>query len=385
MCGDVCPQGCIKFIEDEEGFFYPQIDEISCVDCGLCAKRCPAINFSYNKRVNDAIAGYAKEKSVKETGSSGGVFFLLASYIIKSGGVVYGAAFDEKFILKHYRVDEVKNILSLCKSKYIQSDCEKIYLKVKEDLDAEKNVIFVGTPCQCQALKNFIGKSKCDKLILVDFICHGVSCQKLFNENLEWNKKKFGKIKSIEFRHKGEKVKHPHTLRLVYEKKGKEKSLLRLHYQDPYYFGFQKHITLRPSCYSCSWAKPERCSDITLADFWGIEKANIGLDSKKGVSCILLNSEKGKIVFSSIKDMLEGVNEISIDFAMNNNHCLTQATSQPIERDSFFIDWKKYGYDVVASKYMKPKRKWIYDLYYAIPTPVRKFVRKLMENRMKYE
>ena len=279
----------------------------------------------------------------------------------------------------------MEELRSLCKSKYLQSDCTGVYSMVKDDLQAGLSVLFAGTPCQVQALRNFLAGKNDDKLLVVDFVCHGVPNQKLFDENQIWNGKRYGKVKSIEFRYKDKKVLHPQTLKIVYEKDGKEKSILRMHYQDPFYFGFQKHITLRPSCYRCQWAKPERCSDITLADFWGIEKANLGLDSKTGVSCLLLNTSKGISAFSQIQSQLTGVNALPIDFAVTNNGCLGNATQMPKSRDEFFEDWQRQGYDVVVNKYLVPKRKWIFDLYYGIPKPIRKIVRKLMDNRMKYE
>lgn len=385
MCGDMCPKHCISFKEDIEGFFYPIVDEDKCIDCGLCAKKCPALNVNIKEKTANAYSAYASDKSYKDTGSSGGVFSVLASYVINCGGVVYGAAFNDRLVLSHRRVVEIDDLRPLCKSKYLQSDCTGIYCKVKNDLLLGSFVLFVGTPCQCQALQNYVGDNLRKNLLVVDFVCHGVPNQKLFDENLKWNDKKFGKVSSVEFRYKGCKVQHPQTLKLVYERKGKDKAILRMHYQDPFYFGFQKHITLRPSCYQCQWAKPERCSDITLADFWGIEKVNIGLDSKKGVSCLLLNTEKGMDCYDKIKQKLDGLNALPIDFAVKNNGCLGSATLKPKNRDSFFNDWKNEGYDAVVVKYLTSKRKWVFDLYYNIPKPIRKIVRKLMENRMKYE
>lgn len=385
MCGDICPTHSITFREDGEGFFYPVVDDDSCVGCGLCNMKCPSLNLTCNEKSDVAMSAFASDVKAKESGSSGGVFYLLASYVLKNCGVVYGAAFDGHLKLRHHRVDRFDNIRMLCKSKYLQSDCSDVYSQVRADLIDSNLVLFVGTPCQCQALKNFIGEKLSEKLILVDFVCHGVPSQELFDENLKWNESKYGPIKSVEFRFKDKNVKHPHTLKMVYEKDGVEYTKLRLHYQDPFYFGFQKHLTLRPSCYRCQWAKPERCSDITLADFWGIEKANLGLDSKNGVSCILLNSNKGKKIYASIEENLEGVNQLPIAFAVKNNVCLDTSTVEPKNREQFFTDWKTDGYDAVVKKYLTPSRKWMFDLYYAIPTPLRKIVRELMDNRMKYE
>lgn len=385
MCADICPKNCISFNEDDEGFFYPIVDDARCVDCGLCKKKCPGLNQSCNERTNVAISAFASDQNVKVTGSSGGIFYLLAANAIDNGGVVYGAAFDGQLKLRHCRVNSIDDLRPLCKSKYLQSDCRGIYSLVRSDLADGKFVLFVGTPCQCQALKNYIGEKMSSNLLLVDFACHGVPNQKLFDDNLQWNKHKYGNVLSVEYRYKGKGVKHPQTLEMVYEKAGIRKSILRMHYQDPYYFGFQRHIILRPSCYQCEWAQPERCSDITLADFWGIEKANIGLDSKKGVSCVLLNSDKGEKAYAAIAHNLTGVNELPVDFAIKNNGCLGSPTIEPKNRKQFFEDWKALGYDAVINNYLMPKRKWVYDVYYSIPTPIRKILRKIMDKRMKYE
>lgn len=385
MCGDVCPKHCISFAEDREGFYYPVVSEDLCIDCGACRKKCPALNASLNESVKTCLSAYAKGKCVRDLGSSGGVFSLLATFVFNDGGVVYGAAFDSHLKLRHRRTDKIEELKPLCKSKYLQSDCMGIYTKVREDLDAGRQVLFAGTPCQVQALRNYLSGRYDDRLLLVDFVCHGVPNQKLFDENLRWNGKRYGLVKSLEFRYKDKKVLHPHTLKMVYEKDGKEKSKLRMHYQDPFYFGFQKHITLRPSCYHCQWAKPERCSDITLADFWGVEKAKLGLDSKKGVSCLLLNTPRGQTMFTQIQRHLEGINTLPMAFAVANNGCLGHATRMPKNRGDFFNDWLQDGYDAVVDKYLISKRKWMFDLYYGIPKPIRKIVRKLMDSRMKYE
>lgn len=385
MCGDICPKGSISFREDIEGFYYPVVNNDTCIDCGICSKKCPALNVSVADKADKAYSAYASEKLIKNSGSSGGIFSLLATNTLNDNGIVYGASFDENLILRHTRVDSLAKLRPLCKSKYLQSDCEAIYKSVKLDLIADKKVLFTGTPCQCQALKNFLSDKLLQNLILVDFVCHGVPNQKLFDANLDWNRRNFGNIKSIEFRYKGKKVLHPQTLNMVYEQNGEEKSCLRMHYQDPFYFGFKKHITLRMSCYQCNWARPERCSDITLADFWGIEKADLGLNSMDGVSCLLLNTEKGHKVFTQIQQYLDGVHSLPINFAIENNSCLCSSTQMPKNRESFFVDWNKLGYDAVVVKYLVPKRKWVFDLYYAIPMPIRKLVRQLMGKRMKYE
>lgn len=385
LCADACPKGAITFQMDIEGFFYPIVNEDSCINCGICSQKCPALNVNLLAKNQEVISAYAKESIVRDSGSSGGVFGLLAESILKQNGKVYGAAFDKSLNLKHQGIEKEKDLRPLCKSKYLQSNCYGIYRKIKEELKLGKLVMFCGTPCQCQALSNYLNNKQKASLLLVDFVCHGVPNQRLFDDNINWNKKKYGNVKYIEFRYKGKNVLHPQTLKMVYEKKGDEKTLLRMHYQDPYYFGFQKHIFLRPSCYECQWSKAQRCSDITLADFWGIEKTTMKLDSKKGVSCLLINTPKGNSLFISIKSKLNGVNVFPINFALENNDCLGTPTKKPKNRDDFFSEWNKAGYDIVVSKYLTPKRKWIFDVYYNLPSFLRRIIRRIMDKRMKYE
>ena len=156
-CLNICPNKAIEFIEDEEGFKYPKIIQDKCINCGLCKKTCPILN--YEKRFHlKSYACYNKNIEERLNSSSGGIFILLAKYILKNGGVVFGAAFDQQNNLYHVKVDNMNDVKSLMGSKYLQSDLKGIFAKVKEDLKQQKKVLFTGTPCQVEGLKRFLKK-----------------------------------------------------------------------------------------------------------------------------------------------------------------------------------------------------------------------------------
>lgn len=386
ICADVCPKECISFIEDSEGFFYPQVNEDLCISCGKCIRACPEIKPTYNPKANIVTAAYAEIKSDRNAGSSGGIFGLLAKAILRSGGNVWGAAFDENLKLKHRCASSLSELPPLLKSKYLQSDTSYCFKAILNDLRDDKLVLFSGTPCQCNAIKNIAGKYQ-DKLITVEVVCHGVPSQSLFDKcikNIEERDK--CKITSFSFRAKYKGALHPQAFSYVCNKNGNDKTIKGLHYQFPFYFGFQKYITLRPSCYSCKWACPERTADITLSDFWGIEKYNPSLNAKQGVSAVILNTDKGVDLFNKALQKENIWCEIlPIEAAIENNGCLKSPTPLKKEREDFFTALRTKPFDEVVDSFLTSKKQWIFDIYYGMPGFLRRIIRKVMDKRMNYE
>ncbi|NDV82029.1 Coenzyme F420 hydrogenase/dehydrogenase, beta subunit C-terminal domain [Bacteroides sp. 51] len=384
-CLDICPQKCITMKEDEEGFNYPSINNTKCIECGKCVSTCPNTNIELSSRLPySTYAAIANNDSIHKSGSSGGVFSLLADYIIKNGGKVWGAAFDSNLQLKHTSAVEKEDISKLCRSKYIQSSLQGVYKAIKLDLSNNVFTLFVGTPCQCSALRNFL-KKEYSNLLIVDFVCHGVPSQSLFNSSLKWfEKKKNCTVTDFVFRHKSDKGKHLHAYKIEYTKKGKKRKTEGLHYDFPYYFGFQKYVTLRPSCYTCKYTSGKRCGDLTLGDFWGIEKHWEGINAHKGVSMILSNTDKGENIINKLAPKLQ-MKEIPFDIAQRYNTCLNSPAPKKAERDLFFKALKTETFDRVVDLYLRPKRKWVFKVYYMLPTMLRRIVRKRMEGKMKYE
>lgn len=384
LCGDCCPKSSISFEEDVEGFLYPVVNEVTCIDCGICSKICPVLNVVKNEKTITSYAVYASMADVRKKGSSGGVFGLLADSVLKEGGRIWGAAFTEGLQLVHTKADNTEELIPLLKSKYIQSNLAGVYKQIKSDLRNGVRTMFCGTPCQVNALKNYVGNHG-GNLILVDFVCHGVPSQNLFDKTIQWYEKKYNtKVEWFQFRYKTEGgVKHPHSFALW---RKNEKVYVGLHYQFPYYFGFQKYITLRPSCYHCKWACPERSGDITLGDYWGIEKYVPHLNAKEGISMILCNTATGKIIMDSLmEEQVICVHELTLENAIAENGCLSIPSVEKQERKEFFKNLSEKSFDEVIKMHLTPKRKWIFDLYYGMPSCLRKIVRKVMDKRMKYE
>ena len=386
VCAEVCSHKAISYVMDDEGFFVPKVDSDLCKDCGLCTKVCPSLNDGKRAKMDTCYATYAKDKELLIQGSSGGMFGLLARVVLSEGGVVYGAAFDVNLKLKHTRATNEQELIPILKSKYLQSDCSGIYRQIKQDLRAGKTVLFSGTPCQCNAVSNYIGE-KNDNLIIVDVVCHGTPSQELFDRCIkDYEEQNECKIKAFQFRYKGKGAKHPQSYKMTIEKNGKEKNVVGLHYQYPFYFGFQTYLTLRRSCYQCKQTTPERNSDITLADFWGIEKHNPQLRANEGISMLAPHTEKGVELYKKVRKVYDiYCEEVPYDFATENNGNLKAPTKKPARRDTFFKDLREKDFELVKQAYLKSKRQYIFDIYYAIPTPIRKLVRKLMKNRMRYE
>lgn len=383
-CADVCPQKCISMKKMQDGFMYPVIDGNVCNNCGLCAKKCPSLNPVVNLPQTIVYAVYAKSIHQRNSGSSGGVFGLLAEVVLNEGGKVWGAAFNEKLKLIHTSASHKSDLMPLLKSKYIQSDMTDVYKQVLADLKSGVFTLFCGTPCQCNALRNYVG-AHADKLLLVDFVCHGVPSQDLFDKTIDWYEKKHNvKVESFTFRYKGKGVKHPQSYMCTH--KGDAKQHVGLHYQFPYYFGFQKYITLRPSCYSCKWASLSRPGDLTLGDFWGIEKYTKSFHSSEGVSMVIANTMSGRDILNALFSTEQLIYEnVQAEYAVANNGCLSAPSRLKNERELFFKEIQILPFDQVVKKYLTPRKKWIFDLYYAIPTFLRKIVRRIMDKRMKYE
>lgn len=385
-CGDVCPVNCISFIEDVEGFEYPHVELTSCISCGKCIRNCPEINTRFNELFTTAYASYALDNNERHAGSSGGVFGLLATEVIKRGGKVWGASFDKDLKLKHNCASTINELKPLMRSKYLQSDTSGCYAHIIGDIKDGKLVLFSGTPCQCNAVQNAAG-SNSDNLITIEVVCHGVPSQNLFDRTIAWIERCNNyKINSFSFRSKYKNALHPQAYSYTYTKKGKTKIKNGLHYQNPFYFGFQKYITLRPSCYRCKWARPERCSDITLGDFWGVENYDSSLDAKTGISMVITNTDKGAKLFNQLlRDNKLFVKRVPLSVAIENNGCLSSPTALKPDRQLLFNSLVTESFDKSVHKFLTPRRKWIFDIYYAMPGLLRRTVRKLMDKRMKYE
>ena len=285
-CFNICPKSCISMRPLKLAHLYPDVNQDLCIDCQMCKKVCPQNNRQNTHYPITAFAGWHSDREQYLTSTSGGAAAALAQTIIRDGGVVYGCSSETGLKFRHIRVADLKSLIKLKGSKYVQSYIGHTYREVKKDLKDSLTVLFIGTPCQCAGLKSYLGKNY-DNLYCVDLICHGVPSQKLLTKHLM--KVSGGKADYVTFR-KGNDM----ALR-VFDKSGKKiyySNVWNNRYKDVYYNTFIDGYTYRDSCYTCAYANPERCSDATVGDFWGLSDT-VEHDSINGCSCILPITEKG--------------------------------------------------------------------------------------------
>ena len=379
-CSAKCPQGAIKMESiGPLGALVPSVDAKMCVGCGLCEKICPVAND--NNTENDFLqltyAAYSKSNDVRFASSSGGMFLTFATKCIGQGYKVYGAAFDKDIKLRCTRAETYEELLPLAKSKYLQSDITEKYREIEDLLKNGEKVLFVSTPCQVSALKSFLLKSY-ENLLTVDFFCHGVPSQKLFDECLEYEDKKYSR-KTVEyiFRAKVKKGVTPHYYRIKYQKNGRTIEKTDFYYKSLFYALFQQYITLRDSCYDCVFAKSDRASDITIGDFHEIDKYVSGINRFDGVSTVIINSEKGNELWQSVGDGLETV-EMDTQRLKNDGTIFYGGTRKPIAREKFISIYTDQGLDGVSKKYFGFRKYYKQTVYYCMPTPIRAILKKMM-------
>lgn len=364
--------------EDLGGFVYPIVDAAKCVDCGLCEKSCPVLNHNNSENRNHAVfAAYAKNSEIRYKGSSGGMFGLLARQIISHGGIVYGAAMDSELHLKCASAETVEELEPLYKSKYIQSDLDGKFSLMKEQLDSGRKVLFVATPCQIYALKLFLRKEY-DNLYTVDFVCHGVPSQRLFDRCREYEEKRDDiRFVSFQFRSKKKHGATPHYYTLTYEKNGKERKKTKLYVDSLFYNGFQKYITLRDSCYDCHFSHSNRCSDITIGDFHGIDKYISGINRFDGVSTVCINSPKGNAFW---QDIQEETVYYPIEFSklLDRGEFMCGGTKKPEQREPFLKALKEESFEVVVKKYLDGSKSYKKKMYYCMPKSIRNIMKKVL-------
>ena len=345
-CFNICPQNAITMQEDEKGFKYPIIDKEKCIKCGLCKKVCPVINQTIIKNTPQAYAIINKDNYVRETSSSGGCFSLIAEYIIENGGVVFGATFDENWRVKHTWIENIEKIKMFRGSKYLQSTIGDTYKRAKEFLDKGRKVLFTGTPCQIEGLKSYLRKDY-DNLYTQDIICHGVPSPKVHDKYLEYQKNKFNakKIKRIEHRNKENGWKE-YNVKIEFDNAIYKEE----HNKDLFIQAFLRDTILRDSCYNCHFKKENRMSDITLADFWGIEQVKSSMNDNKGTSLVILNSKKGNEMFDAIKDKIK-FEKVNFEDAIKYNPSMIKSANMDKKREEFFKNLNNMRFDKLVQKY----------------------------------
>jgi coenzyme F420-reducing hydrogenase beta subunit len=352
-CLNVCSKDCITMERDNEGFFYPKVDESLCIDCHLCENVCPKQEETSTKTSLHSFAARYNEDNARKTSSSGAMFPLLANKILENKGVIFASMFDRNWNVVVSYFENKEEITPFLKSKYVQSHIGYSFREVKSFLKEGRQVMFVGTPCQVEGLNNYLKDNK-ENLITVELICHGVPSEKVWQmyleEVLKKNNIKRQEVKNIEFRSK-----RKGWLWYSLEMKNKKKTFFtQTKYDNIFLRGFLQNYFLRPSCYNCPSKALTSGSDFTIGDFWSMDKVLKGYDDDKGTSILLVNSKKAE---EFIKDLNFEKKELPYqDVVMCNKTIITSSTRNE-NREVFFRDIDKGNIIDNINKYLKPTKK----------------------------
>ena len=349
-CYSICPVNAIEMRQDNEGFYYPIIND-NCIKCGACNKVCPCLNtkVNNNKERPEVFAAWSLDYNNKLESSSGGCFFEIAKYIIGKGGVVVGAAYDKQLNVIHKIVKTEQELICLRGAKYVQSTIGNIFREIMDHIKQDKMVFFVGTPCQVAGLNSYLGYKKNDKLYTADLICHGVPSPKVYNKYLlELERKYKSKPIKMNFRDKTTGW-NRYSLKVEFEN---GKKILDNIQENVYMRGFLQNIYLRPSCYDCKFRGFPRVADFTLGDFWRIKEKKENLDDDTGTSELIVNSVKAEALLNEMHNSIHR-EQIDLDFGIKVNHCLNHNVKQPENRDSFFKELDNQTLFKLSKKYFK--------------------------------
>ena len=387
-CTSVCARQCIAMQEDNEGFLYPVVDEATCTDCGLCEKVCPVINQDEPRKPLKVYAAKNRNEEIRRQSSSGGIFTPLAESVIREGGVVFGAKFDTDWNVIHAWTDTIEGIADFRGSKYVQSTIGNTYREAREFLKQGRKVLFSGTPCQIAGLRKFLRKEYVN-LLAVDVVCHGVPSPLVWRKYLEETREKLraerdaGKntvssslmdlpvITGISFRDKthGWK-KFAFFLRYAAFKAAEnslpvpandsERTLLQPFPENVFMKGFLSNLYLRPSCYACSSRTGKSGSDITIADFWGVQNYYPEFDDDRGVGLVLVNTDRGRKAYEQVNTINL---ETTYEQALNQNPCIEHSVPRTKHVKAFWDNFSLKGMDTVEGIICKMKSGVIIRLY----------------------
>lgn len=365
-CATICPVKCIPLKSDKEGFFYPKVDINECIDCDQCDKVCPITDkipdsssnylIPFIKKVklsrfNEPLvyASYTKDHQIRIDSTSGGIFSEFALKMFDEGGYVGGAVYNDDHTVSHILTNDRDRLPDIRSSKYVLSLTDELFNDVELKLKKGEKVIVCGAPCQIHGLYSFLSKDY-DNLLTCDFICRGVNSPLVFKKYIEWLEDKY-QSKVIKIKAK-DKTKGWHTFSMRVDFKN-GKSYVNDRYNDPFFVGYlQTGLFTMPACFSCKFKGFPRKADITLGDFWGIEKIDISMDQDLGTSLVMVNSEKGKQYFESINEKI-----VSKQFAMKDAEFGNPAMHSSLKvvdenlRIAFYEDLEQFPFDVIIRKY----------------------------------
>lgn len=358
-CSLRCPVGALEMKTDAEGFIRPHLNFDQCIQCGKCTSVCPVIKGHESKKASFALRAYAaynKDESIVRNSSSGGVIPEFARWIIGEKGIVYGVAFDEAFEPAFIGIENIKDISRIVGSKYVQCDAYPVFSEIENHLKESRKVLFIGTPCQVAGLKAYLGKDY-ENLYRIDFVCHGVPSPVYWNKYLSSIRSKYLNdegIEEVQFRYKDE---WPGTKMRI---RSKNREYIMNPNKDPYYEAFSKNLSLRQSCYACSFKDIKRGSDITVGDFWGLDKIMPEVCHASGNSLVMIQSDKGQALFDACAKSIQFTQVDQSLFVGKFNRAMVVSGDKHPNRRIFFNCLPNHDVYDATVKYLPIKQLSMY-------------------------
>ena len=334
-CAAACPGGALRMEEDREGFLYPALEAAACTDCGLCREACPLRREDPAPGPAACFGARAREDRARLLGSSGGIFPLLAARVLADGGSVWGAAMDPDGVVRHREIRSPEDLPAIARTKYVQSDLAAVWEGLRDPAARGRPVLFCGTPCQTDAVRVRLGEDR-GGWILADLICYGVPSPGIWRRYGAWLERRYrGPLHSFSFRDKRNRDSGRTCAALI-----GEKELVWPLGRDLYCRSYFSRVNLRPSCFRCRYCTPDRSSDLTLGDFWGIETVRPGFDDGMGCSAVLCRTEAGEALWRRVRQETEwfacGVAEIAND----SQPRLREPTAERPGRGAYMALWR---------------------------------------------
>lgn len=352
-CAQKCPAHCISIEQDEDGFWKAKCDEAKCVHCGKCLKVCPMKHDSQvDSGTPECYAAVTCNKEYERRSSSGGAFSQIAQKVLDHNGTVWGCGMNSELLPSHMPIRTIDKLDILRRSKYVQSFLGNSYSLIEKSLEDGGQVLFAGTPCQVGGLKKFLGKQY-DNLFLIDLVCHGVPSPGMFMKHIQYLEKKKGqKISSFEFRLKNDQPNKHYCYTCLF---ASGKTETGVYYKDVFFNEFYDMTSLNECCYHCPYANKERQGDLTIGDFgWG-KQYHPELKDHGEISCILVNTEKGKAMLDSIRPEMYCY-PTKWEYIIEKNGNLLHPTGRPGYRSHIYKEIREKGYEKWAENYYHSMR-----------------------------